>query len=80
MQPNEYVSAADTDKKKFFITIEETVAETFEIYAKNINSAIEIAVNKYKTGDIVLTPGDLMCKKIKANDLLNDIETEWNEF
>lgn len=39
--------------KKFIISIEETVVETFEIEAYNA-AAVEIAIEKYYEGEIVL--------------------------
>ena len=50
--------------KKFFITIEETISQVFEIYADSPEQAKDIAIKQYNAGEFVLTPGELLGKKI----------------
>lgn len=69
-----------TDSKLFQVTIEETVVECFDVYAKNIDEAVLIAENKYKNGEFVLSPGDVTNKRIFAIDRDVDLEKGWIEF
>lgn len=55
-------------KVKYKVTIEETVSQNFEIKADDIYEALEIAKQDYENGDIVLCPGELICKQISAYD------------
>ena len=64
---------------KFHIIIEETVSETFEIEARDIQEALNIAKKGYDNCDIVLSPGQLTEKRISAYD--DDGNTvDWHEF
>lgn len=66
-------------KKKYNVVIEETVSKTFEIIADDENQAKSIAAEKYKSGEFVLSPGELTAKQIQvSND--NDILIDWEEF
>lgn len=67
-------------KKLFKITIEETISESFDIYANNFEDAKKIAIGKYNNGDIVLSPGELIFKQITFLNTENNSETEWFEF
>lgn len=69
-----------TDSKLFQVTIEETVVECFDVYAKNIDEAVLIAENKYKNGEFVLSPGDVTNKRIFVIDKDADLEKGWIEF
>ncbi len=60
--------------KKFCVVIEETISEEFEIDAETKEDAISKAIEKYKSGEFILSPGNLESKKISAD---ND---EWIEF
>ena len=60
--------------KKFCIVIEETISEEFEVEAETKEDAIKNAIEKYKSGEFVLSPGNLESKKISID---ND---EWIEF
>lgn len=66
-------------KKKYNVTIEETVAKTFEIEAENERESKEIAVNKYKSGEFMLSPGELTYKQIQVCDEKTTL-IEWEEF
>lgn len=61
------------ENKIYKVTIEETVSQDFEIEAKNIKEALKIAEEKYSAGEIVLSPGNLLCKQISATDKEGDI-------
>lgn len=52
--------------KTFKILVEETVSEEFEILAQNEDEALKIAGQKYKTGELVLTPGELIGTEISV--------------
>lgn len=49
---------------KFVIAIEEVVSQNFEVEAEDAGEAIEIAEEKYKKGEFVLEPGNLMYKQM----------------
>lgn len=65
--------------KKFKITIEEHVSETFEVEANDIGEAMEIAEEKYYDGEFVLEPGEVSARLMMADDGNGDC-TEWTEF
>lgn len=65
--------------KKYYITIEETISQVFEIDADNPEQAKELAIKQYNTGEFVLTPGELLDKKIQISDNNNSL-TDWEEF
>ena len=64
--------------KKFIISIEETVVETFEIEAYNA-AAVEIAIEKYYEGEIVLWPGEVQHKQMSVINSENKM-SDWIEF
>lgn len=63
--------------KKFIIAIEETVSQTFDVLAENVDEALMIAQSKYRKCEFVLEPGELICKQIAS---VGDNPTEWTEF
>lgn len=64
---------------KYTITIEEINTKDFEIEANNAEEAYEIAEQKYKSGELVLDPGECHFRQIAiANP--NEESTEWREF
>ncbi len=65
--------------KKFTIVIEETVSELFEIEADNAMQAMEIAKEKYKKGEFVLSPGEVITKQMAITSPESEA-TEWDEF
>lgn len=65
--------------KKFRVVIEETICDEFEIYAESKEDAILKSIQKYKSGEFVLCPGNLEHKKIALADNNDDI-SEWIEF
>lgn len=67
------------EKKKFVITIEETVAQDFEVYADTAEEAMKIAEEKYKNCEFILEPGNLIAKQMAIINP-DEEETEWVEF
>lgn len=59
------------------IGIEEIVSAEFKVEAENSEQALEIAKEKYRSGEFVLEPGELQSKNIS---ILEPICTEWKEF
>lgn len=47
---------------EFTVIIEETVTESFVVEAENETEALNIAQNKYKTGEFVLCNGEVQHK------------------
>ncbi|OQB24039.1 MAG: hypothetical protein BWY11_01412 [Firmicutes bacterium ADurb.Bin182] len=66
-------------KRKFIIVIEETVAEEFEVFAKNSEEALEKAKKNYKTCKFVLEPGNVRSKQMAIMTPGEDA-TGWFEF
>ena len=73
--PNEGVN----EMKKFKITIEETVSQEFEIEATSLEEAMDTAEQQYNNGELVLEPGNLVCKQMMGEDE-DGYCTEWCEF
>ncbi len=63
--------------KTYKIGIEEIVSAVFEVEAEDSEQALEIAKEKYRSGEFVLQPGELQSKNIS---ILEPICTEWKEF
>lgn len=66
--------------KKFYITIEETLCETFEVVAEDENQAREIAAAKYELGEFVLEPGELQSSKMKVSNESYETLIDWEEI
>jgi len=62
----------------FRIAIEETVIDEFLIEAINRDEAIDIAIRKYKEGEFVLDPGNLIAKQMAVVNYTSP--TEWFDF
>lgn len=69
----------DKTKTKYTVTIEEMVSQDFEVYANDIDEALDIAEKKYNDGELVLAHGNLVCKQISATDNNGDC-VDWYEF
>lgn len=65
--------------KKFIIAIEEMVSQEFEVEAENAGEAMEIAEEKYKNGEFVLSPGNLVARQMAVTAPDNEV-SEWTEF
>lgn len=70
----------ENNMKKFYITIEETVCETFEVVAEDENQAREIAATKYESGEFVLEPGELQSSKMKVSNESYETLIDWEEI
>ncbi len=67
--------------KKFKVTIEEHISETFEIEADSLEEAMELAEERYYDGEYVLgSEADVTARLMMGVDLEEDEETEWTEF
>lgn len=66
--------------KKFEISIEEMVSQTFVLEASSKEDAMFMAIEKYKNGEFILDPGNLVAKQMEIHDLEKDTYTEWFEF
>lgn len=64
---------------KYTITIEEMVSENFEVEAATADEAMEIAERKYRDGEFVLEPGNLVCTQMAITDP-DEEATEWIEI
>ena len=63
---------------KFTVTIEEHISQPFEVEADTIEEAMEIADDKYYSGDYILDNANVTARLMMAE---NDYEaTEWEEF
>ncbi len=65
---------------KYRVTIEETVSETFKVNAKNIGEAMDLAERKYREGEFVLEPGNLVCTQMSAESADGKESTNWVEI
>lgn len=65
--------------KKFVITIEETIAQDFEVIAESPEEAMNIAEDKYRKREFVLVPGEVHFKQMAITQPDNET-TEWREF
>lgn len=65
---------------KYKITIEEIISQEFYIEASDINEAKNIAIERYKNGEIILENAHLIDKKIDVSNELNDELIEWESF
>lgn len=66
-------------KKKYNVTVEETVSKTFDIEAENERQARKIAISNYNSGKFVLAPGNLTYKQIQVCDEDTTL-IDWEEF
>lgn len=62
------------------VTIEETVSQSFDVYADTSKDALQIAMEKYNNGEFVLEPGNLVNKQMCIEDTSTASHTEWMEF
>lgn len=67
--------------KKVIATIEETVVDTFEFEIEDGEDAVEIAIEKYNNGELILEPGEVQRKQIMT-EIIGEphSSTEWIEF
>lgn len=62
------------------VTIEETVSDTFEIEVGENEDAIEVAIQKYRDGELVLEPGELQNAQLMAESADGNECTQWVEI
>jgi hypothetical protein len=67
-------------KKNFLVTIEETISQEFSVKAESYDEAVRIASNKYKSGEFVLSPGNVVHKKMTVENIVEGKDCEWFEF
>lgn len=66
---------------KYYITIEQPLCKTWELDADTIEQAHEMASEKYKAGEFVLTSDDIgTSAQIKIQDENNDDAIEWTDL
>jgi hypothetical protein len=65
---------------KFFITIEETISETFEIEENSVDEAVEIAKHRYNSGEFIVESGNVVNRMIHGREENSEEGTEWIEF
>ena len=64
--------------KEYKVIIEETVSEEFKVVAESEEDARKIAEKRYQDGEFVLSPGNLVSKKMAV--VSEKEEAEWVEF
>ena len=57
-------NSATSGSRTFTVIIEETVAQEFQVEAPNAEAAAETARELYRTGELVLCPGELQSARI----------------
>ena len=55
------------------------ISQDFDVPANDIYEALQIAEEKYRKGEFVLAPGNLVCKQIAASCDDGDC-VDWYEF
>lgn len=65
--------------KKYKISIEEHVSDSFEIEAENEGTAVKEAIRKYKNGEFVLEPG-YVTNRLICIDRKENGTSEWFKF
>ena len=67
--------------KKFKITIEEHISGIHYIEANDIGEAMQMAADKYDTGELVVEPNCYPTAKLMMAESVDGTEcTEWEEF
>ena len=65
--------------QRYTVAIEETLVQEFEVVASGAEEAIEVAVQKYKSGEFVLELGEAQFRQIAIQNP-DDEASEWTEF
>ena len=65
---------------KFIVTIEEHLVQSWDIEAKDMEEAEEIAKEKYRSGEFSLDKTDKTTQLMQIEDLIENTATEWFEF
>lgn len=69
--------------RKYIVSIEETVAQDFEVISDTAERALAIAKEQYRQGILVLSPGEAQYRKMAVvnPDTYSDADLiEWNTF
>ena len=64
---------------KYIITIEEVIDEDFVVFAEDAEQAMEIAEEKYESGEFVLEQNNVTFRQMAISQP-EDEATEWVEF
>lgn len=73
-------------RKTFYVSIEQPMCKTFEVEAVDIDTALDIAKEKYHTGEFVIGPDDtgtdpqIMAMSHDEDDTGEHEATDWQEF
>lgn len=67
-------------EEEFVIDIEEMVVSSFRVKATSMEEAMEIAEEKYWSGEFVVCPGDVAARQMRASNEDFSEQTEWTEF
>lgn len=65
---------------KFNVAIEEHIVQKFEIDADDMDSAMKIAEEKYKTGELVVEDAELQTTLMQVSCSESKDTTEWTEI
>lgn len=65
---------------KFNVVIEEHIVQKFEIDADDMDSAMKIAEEKYKTGELVVENAELQTALMQVSCSESKDTTEWTEI
>ena len=65
--------------KKYLVTIEEQVSQTFEVMAEDEKTARIIAEDNYKNGEFVLEPGEVIARRMTVENPDDGVD-RWIEF
>lgn len=67
------------EKKKYVVTIEETISQDFDVEANSLEEALEIARKKYYDGEFIVESES--CTFVQAKAMTEDASdmTEWRE-
>ena len=66
-------------RKTYKVIIEETISDEFAVTASSEEDAVKTAMERYKSGEWVLSPGNLLEKKIAVITDGSDA-SEWIAF
>ena len=63
---------------KITVTIEEHISQDFEVEADTLEEAMQIAEDKYRSGEFVVENANVTARLMMADD--GNKQTEWEEF
>lgn len=63
---------------KITVTIEEHISQTFEVETDTLEEAMQIAEDKYRSGEFVVENANVTARLMMAEN--NYEATEWEEF